>query len=739
MSKTQLKLFCGLSALTAAMPAMAQEEEQPVIEDTIIVTAAPFSQTEEEVLIGASVLEGDDLARSAAATIGETLRREPGVSTTFFGAGASRPIIRGQGGDRIRVLDNGIGSIDASSASPDHAVAVEPAMAERIEIIRGTSVLRFGSSGAGGVVNVIDGRLPSEVPENGLEGAMRVGVTTVDDGSEAAGGANVLLGEIGDISVVGHASFALRKANDYDIPGYAESDLLRAMEEEEHDHEEEDEDHDHDHEEEEEIQGTLENSFADTESVAAGLSFIGSRGFLAIAVKESGTTYGIPAGHAHGHGEEEHDHEDEEDEDEDHDHEEEEHGHEEGGVFIDLEQTRIDVNGRFEFLDGPFEAIQLFAGIADYEHTEFEGLGVPGTVFSNEGHEVRVELVQRERDGWRGAFGVQQRERDFSAIGEEAFVPPSETIQYGLYTFQEWDTGAWHLEGALRYEDTEQSNTTLGLDRTFEAVSASAGAAYHLTDHMVIGLTGYRTERAPTTEELFSDGPHLATGQYEIGDVDLDKEVATGAELVWRVHNDRARFTFNAFYTDYQDYIYEANTGLTGADILMAAGETDEEELEEFGELDAFQFTAEDATFTGFEIEAEADLAAAGPFFLSGDVVLDYVDAEIDVSGNGNLPRIPPFGATLGLNAEAERLFLRGEVEYAAEQDEVTALELPTDSYTLVNLYADFTPFPTLENLSLSAALLNATDEEARVHTSFLKDEVPLPGRNFRFAVTYRF
>ncbi|RFB04047.1 TonB-dependent receptor [Parvularcula marina] len=730
MKKSELRMFCALSVLSAAVPAFAQEDEtasEP--EDLIIVTGAPFAETEDEILTGTSVLSGEELARSAAATIGETLRREPGISTTFFGAGASRPIIRGQGGDRIRVLDNGIGSIDASSASPDHAVAVEPALAERIEIIRGTSVLRYGSSGSGGVVNVIDGRLPSEVPENGFEGAIRGGVTSVDDGSETAGGANFLLGTFGDLSLVGHASFALRKAGDYDIPGFAESSLLRAMEEEEHEHEEEEEEH-HDHEEEEEVRDTLENSFAETESFTGGLSLIGERGFFAIAAKSSGTTYGIPAGHDHGHGHAE-EHEEEED------HEEEEHGHEEGGVFIELDQTRIDFNGRFEFLSGPFEAVQLFGGFADYEHTEFEGPGEPGTVFSNEGHEVRLELVQTTRNGWRGASGIQIRKRDFSAIGEEAFVPPSETEQYGIYTFQEWESGPWHTEGALRYENTEQSNPTLGLVKTFDAYSASVGAAYHFSDHVMAGLTGYRTERAPTTEELFSNGPHLATGQYEIGDINLGKEVATGIEGVLRMHNARAGVTLNVFYTDYRDYVYEADTGLTGADILMAEGEMDEEELEEFGELAAFQFTAADAVFTGFEIEADAKLAEAGAFMISGDAVIDYVDAEVD--GGDTLPRIPPFGATLGVNAESERLFLRGEIEYSAEQDEVTEFELPTDSYTLVNLYADVTPFRDFENVTLSAALLNATDEEARVHTSFLKDEVPLPGRNVRFSVTYRF
>lgn len=724
MTRKQLSLSVATAALVSFSPALAQTDTA-ASDDKIIVTAAPYAQSEQEILTGVSVLDGAELSRNVANSIGETLRKEPGVSTTFFGAGASRPIVRGQGGDRVRVLDNGIGSIDASSASPDHAVAVEPALAERIEILRGVSILRYGSSGAGGVVNVIDGRLPSEAPEEGLEGAFRIGTTTVDEGVDLAAGVTATLGEVNGMEVVGHLSGTWRDADDYDIPGFAESERLRALEEEEH--EDHDEDEDHDHEEEEEIRDTLENSFVESSSYAGGLSFIGDKGFISFGVKQSNTEYGVPAGHDHGH------HEEEEE-----DHDEEEH-EEEGGVFIDLDQTRYDVRGGFDLGSTAFDSVSFSIGFADYEHIEFEGPGEPGTVFSNEGYEGRVELLQTERNGWRGATGLQLRHRDFSAIGEEAFVSPSETKQYAIYTFQEIDNGPWHFEGALRYENTEQTNDTLNIEQSFDGVSVSAGAAYHFSDEVLTGLTIYRTERAPTTEELFSDGPHLATGQYEIGDPDLDLEVATGIEGVFRVGSERASLAVNVFYTDYQDYIYEADTGLTGEDILIAEGVTDEEELEEFGELGAYQFTAEDATFYGFEIEGRVVLADEGPFKLSLDAVVDRVEAEIDVDGNDNLPRIPPLGITSGVDFEMDNLFLRGEVEFAGEQGRTTDFELPTDSYTLVNFYADVTPFPAYPNVSLSAAALNVTDEEARVHSSFLKDEIPLPGRNYRFAVKYSF
>ena len=688
--KSSLCLSATAIALTAfSAPAWAQDTE-----DEIFVSGSPLDQTVEDALVGVSSLDGEELARNVSGTIGETLRREPGVSSTFFGAGASRPIIRGQGGDRIRVLSNGIGSIDASSASPDHAVAVEPALAERVEIVRGTSILRYGSSGAGGVVNVLDGRLPMEAPEDGLDGAIRFGGTTVDSGEEVAGGVTATLLEDNDLQIVGHVSGTWRDADNYDIPGFAESAAFIAQEEAEGGEEGE--------EEEEEVRDTLPNSYVEADSVAGGISFIGSNGFLSFSVKDSNTTYGIPGGHGHEEGEEEGEEEEEE-----------------GEVFIDLEQTRYDVNARFNINNSFFEALTIHGGYADYGHIEFEGPGEPGTVFSNEGWEARFELLQREHGNMRGAYGLQFRQRDFSAIGEEAFVPPTETEQFGIYTFQEYNNGPWHFEGALRYENTDHQNSVDGVELSFNGVSASIGGQYS-QDNYSIAATVFRTERAPTTEELFSNGPHLATDQFEVGDLTLDEEVATGAEIIVRLGNDKASLTVNGFYTDYSDYIFEAATG-----------------AEEDG-LPVFQFQAEDATFAGFEIEGQALLGAFAGFDISSDIVLDYVDASIDVTGNDNLPRIPPFGATFGIDADCEILGLRAEVEYAAEQDEVTTFELPTDSYTLVNLYADWRPFDS-KDITLSAALLNASDEEARIHSSFLKDTVPLPGRNWRLSVRYAF
>ncbi|MEP4051517.1 MAG: TonB-dependent receptor [Litorimonas sp.] len=690
----------GLLASVFLVPSIAVAQDN-ADEDVIIVTASPLERSIDEAITGQSILSGDDLQDRLAGTIGETLKLEPGLSSTSFGAGASRPIIRGQGGDRVRILTNGVGSIDASSASPDHAVAVEPAQAERIEVVRGAALLRYGSSGSGGIVNVIDGRIPRDMPDGETDASIRIGASSVDSAGEVAASIDQRAG-----NVVFHLDGTFRRAEDYNIPVEGESRAQLAEE-----GEEVPDDFDENR--------TLENSFAESSSISGGVSYVGDRGFFGVAVSSFNSTYGIPGGHGH---EEEEDHDDEEHEDEEHDededHEEEGHDHEEeeeeAGVFIELDQTRIDVNGGWEF-DGPIEKVQIFAGYADYKHTEFEGPGEVGTVFENEGYEIRAEAIQAERGNWRAAHGVQYRQRDFSAVGEEAFVPPTQTQQLGVYTFHEVEIGNGHLEGAARFERTDQENSVTGDDRSFDLFSVSAGGDVHLTDAVRIGGTVFRTERAPTTEELFSNGPHLATNQFELGDATLDKEVATGVEAAIRHREGNHNVTLNLFYTDYSDYIFETETA-------------DEEDG-----LPVFQFVSDDAEFYGFEVAGKTQFASAGDFDLSADALVEYVRAKTD---SGNLPRIPPLSTLVGLEAESDRLKIRGEWEYVAEANDLAVFELPTDDYNLANAFLTWKAPAGAENVALRFSILNIFDSEARQHSSFLKDLVPQPGRNFRFSIT---
>ncbi len=707
MSKlnTVSKVALTAALLLSATPALAQS---PDFDEEIIITGARILDNDvDDAITGISVLEGERLEDRLASTIGETLKGEPGVSSTFFGAGASRPIIRGQGGDRVRVLTNGIGSIDASSASPDHAVAAEPAQAEKIEVLRGPAVLRFGSSGAGGVVNVIDGRIPTEVPD-GTAVSVRFAAASVDTSAELAASVDQALGS----KLVLHVDGTWREASDFRIPGFAESEIfMEAEEEEEHGHEDEDEDHDDEHEDEEEEEqfGRLDNSFVESSSITGGLAYVGERAFFGVAVHHFDSLYGVPGGHGHGH-EDEHEDEDHEDEEE---HEEEEEGEE--SISIDLKQTRFDLNASYD-LDGFFEKVQWVGGYADYEHTELEGDEI-GTVFANEGWETRLELIQAESNGWEAAYGVQIRNRDFSAIGAEAFVPPTTTQQFGFYTFQEYQLEDLHLEGAARIELTEQTNDTANISRDFELFSVSAGADYHISEAIRLGGTVFRTERAPTTEELFSNGPHLATEAFEVGNPNLDKETATGAEIAFRHRGKNSFLTTNLFYTDYSDYIFELANG------------------EEEDELDVFEFVADDAEFYGFEVQGGYELGYVGKAFVSVDGLVEYVRAKTDTD---HLPRIPPLSVLVGGDIELNNINLRGELEYVDAQDNISVNELPTEDYTLANAFLTW-KFPGEQNVKFKLSALNIFDQEARQHASFLKDLVPLPGRNFRLSVSANF
>ena len=666
----------SIAALCAGAPSalLAQEEDHGHVDDEIIVTGSPISHPEHESIIAASVLTEDELAARGEASIGELLRREPGISSTFFGPAASRPVIRGLSGDRVSVLDAGIGSIDASAVSDDHAVAVEPATAERIEIVRGAATLYYGSSAAGGVVNVFDGRIPDAVPKGGFDGALRTSIASVDESVEAAGGVDIHLGKIGDADLVFHGDGFYRNTDDYEIPGFARSAALRAAEtaaaapgpaptf----------------------IAGVVENSDLTSKGGSAGASLIFADGFIGFSGKLTRSNYAAP-------------------------------GAEEEGVRIDLEQDRYDIMGEYDGGVLIFDTIKLRIGYADYVHQELEGADI-GTTFKNEGYEGRVELIEKEFGNFRGASGIQFKHRDFEAIGDEAFTPPNITNQLGVFTVREYEKDNWHLQLSGRYEHTDTKARSVGLSRTFDAFSVSGGVGVEPAENLFIGLNILRTERAPAAEELFSDGPHLATNAFEMGDPTLGKEIARGLDATVHAELGDLSLTVNGFYTDYKDFI-----------ALIPNGAFDDG-------LPVFEFVARDAVYKGFEAEAEADLFALGAFDVSGRAQVDFVRATFKNNG-GDIPRIPPLRSILGLEATSPHLDLRGEVEIAAAQNNIAAFETPADGYQLVNLAATWRPGGEDHGLSFQLRADNLTNEEARLATSFLKDVAPLPGRNVKLTM----
>jgi len=674
-------LLLALAGYTVVSGTAAAQTPPPreVVVDDVIVTGAPFGVTDRASLLAVTVLDEEDLAVAPVATLGDLVNGLPGVRSTNFAPGASRPVIRGLSGPRVQVLTNGLGLIDASSVSPDHQVAVDPAEARRIEIVRGPSTLVFGGSAIGGVVNIIDDRIPTERPEGGLEGHLSAQASTVDDGTSFGGRLKADAGPL-----VFTLDGFTRSASDYDVPVFPESGRLLEEEGEEAGDER-----------------TVENTFVDLDQYGAGVSWIGSRGYLGLSVKRVETTYGVP-GHEHAHEEEE--------EDEDHD----EHGEE--GVSIGLEQTRYDLRGELRFDSGPFSAARLSAGWADYEHTEFEGDEV-GTQFFSDGYEGRFELIQRERDGWQGVVGVQILDRTFDAVGDEAYVPRTDIKEQGVYTVQRFDRGGLGFEGGLRLDN--RSLDSVAGDRDFSNVSASAGLFVRPSAPLFIGLSVARNERAPSEVELFAEGAHVATGTFEVGNIDLDSEVATSIEATLHYASGPLEFDLHAYHADYDGFIDLRPTGLEDPD----------------SELPIFEYVQTDATFRGFEAEVEYRLWESGQRSLALTGAADWVRASTDL---GPAARIPPWSVTAGLEWKSSRFDAGVEVRHVGEQDRTTEFELPTDSYTLISLKGAVRPFAD-RNVTVFAEASNLTDEEAREHASFQKDIAPLPGRSLRAGVTWRF
>jgi iron complex outermembrane recepter protein len=670
-SRTALLVAVGWAALSSAASAQTAPARDPAgTLDDVVVTAAPFGVSRNASVIATSVVDEQALAVAPAQSLGDLLASEPGLRSTSFAPGASRPVIRGLSGPRVQVLSNGIGLIDASSVSPDHAVATDPAEANRIEVVRGPSTLIYGGSAIGGVVNIIDNRIPTEQPEGGIDGVISTQASSVDGGRSIFGRLTVGAGPFA-FNIDGMK----RSTDDYDIPSPARSARLAEADGEPRG-----------------PGGSQPNSSTDLRAWGVGGSYIGEKGFVGASYKETDSEYGTVA---------------------------------EPTVFIQLHQTREDVRGEYRFDQGPFSAIRGNVGHAEYTHTEFEGPGEPGTIFNSDGQEGRIDLVQRERNGWNGAIGVQGLKRNFEAIGEEAFVPTTRIEEQGIYTIQRLDRGPVGFEGGLRLDRRTLTATPLGAtterERAFDSVSASAAVFMRPAPGLFLALSLAHNERAPSEVELFADGVHIATAAYETGDLTLDTETVNTLEATVHYAGDRFSGDLHVYGSKYDGFIDERATGAT----FDFDGE----------DFPVYQFVQTGATFHGFEAEGSYALWRSGGSQVAVEGQADFVKADTDL---GPAARIPPYSVTGRLAWTSTPFDASVEVRHVGMQDEVTDNELPTDSYTLLNLAAAWRPLAD-RNVTLFAEARNLTDQEAREHVSFLKDIAPLPGRNFRVGVAYRF
>jgi iron complex outermembrane receptor protein len=694
-----LSAASGVALLTTHAYA-AESGAGPNTVAEVVVTAAPYAVSLDSVATSVNVIGREQLDRAPAVGLGDLLNGLPGLRSTFYGPGASRPVIRGLSGPRVLILQNGVGLVDASSLSPDHAVASEPGEAARIEVLRGPSTLAYGGSAIGGVVNVIDDRIPSRPATDGPEGRAAAAAGSGDDSYSLSGGL-----KFGGGPWVFAVDAVKRESSDYDVPVNPVSDRLAV---------------------EEGVTPLADRVVRNTDvsmlAYGAGVSWIGDDGYIGVSAKRTETQYGVPyeqiviVGPPPA----------------------------EGPVYIDLKQTRLDARGETAASLGVFDRARFSIGYADYEHAEIEvATGAVGTRFLSQGTEGRVELVQAERDGWQGAVGVQGLVRSFEAIGDEAFIPPTDISEIGVFVLQRLDRDGWGIEGGLRLDrrsldagltgrPTSDAATVYGIDwsttgssQEFSNVSASAAVFWRPATDWFLGFSVSRNGRAPTEFELFADGPHAGTGTYEVGDPTLESEKVTSYEVTLR-WTGSGRAELHLFTARYDGFIQELPTGLLAED---------DGTISLTGELPVFRYSQTDATFTGIEFEASHDIWRDGGRSLSVEGVFDTVRGK---TGLGTPARIPSWSATARLVWKGERTDGQIELRQVGDQDRVAAFELPTDGYLLMNIQAGFKPFED-RDVTLFIEGRNLGDVEAREHTSFLKDIAPLPGRTVRAGLSWAF
>jgi iron complex outermembrane receptor protein len=713
---SRLALATALGIAVAAAPAFAQTvpaDSDAQVEDdlhnrqgdeegNIIVSASGLKEL--DVLAGTSVLELRDIQRDAVSgQIGELLTKIPGVSATSFSPGSSRPILRGQQGERVRVLVDGVGTSDVSNTSVDHATTIDPITVERVEVLRGPAVLLYGSQAIGGAVNVIDKRIPTRMPDEAFHIDAFAGVDSASNLRTGAASLDVGIGS----NVVFHVDGSWRDTGNMEIGGFQLSPALREelLEEAAEKDAEGEPDEAAEYREAAAQRGFVPNSDMQSWTINAGLGVILGESTFGASIGWYDTNYGVikRPGLEHEHGDEE-------------EHEGEEEGEE--IVRIDLQQFRADFKGDIYLGDGAFERLKLRVGYSDYTHTEFEGDEV-GTVFDSTSVEARAELVQNAGGVLRGSTGLQYQHRDFFAVGAEAYIPPNLTDQVAIFTLQELGTGPFQIEAAARGEFTSVEAQTLGIERDYDTFSGALGVVYEGIDGVRIGLNGSRAERAPSAEELFSNGPHIATQAFEVGNPDLDTERAWGLEAYARGSIGAGTFNLAVYKQWFDNYIFLEETGL------------------EEDDLPVFRYLQQDADFWGVEADFSYPVIDTDGFRLLTDLRASYVEAEL--ADGTAVPRIPPLSLLGALEAQTQAFDVRGEVQWFDGQDRVTAFETPTDSFTLVNALVAWRPLADNQNVTVQIAADNIFDVNGRRHASFTKDFVPLMGRNFRASVRLSF
>ncbi|WP_395737924.1 TonB-dependent receptor [Prosthecobacter sp.] len=655
----------------------AQEAEIPLEEMVITAPTAPAAPPL------SPVITGQTLNLAIEPSLGQTLSRIPGVSATYFGPAASRPILRGLDGDRVRILQNGLNTIDASATSADHAGSFDTSNLKSIEVVRGPASLMYGSNAIGGVVNATDGRIVDEKLDGTIRGALTDRYTSVDNGYLTSA-----MIEGGYKGLAFHVEAFTRAAEDFRIPGNARTANEQAANPLPPG--------------QSEVSKIMPNSNLRSEGVTGGLSYIWDKGFFGFAWTEFHTNYGSPA---------------------------------EPNVVIDMHQQRLDVRGAFYKPLPLIKEISYKLATSRYQHTEYDS-GMPSTLFKNNGYDGRVEVKHEKIAGMEGVVGFQSGRSEFSTAGSEAFLPPTITQANSFFLFEDIARGPISYQFSGRYDHTgveSLASAAFGpaLARTFDTFSGSLGLVFTPNNDYAVTFTINHAERAPTYQELFANGAHSATGAFEIGNPGLNPEKSLGFDLNLNKRTGWVTGSISGYYNRYTNFIGQFPTGI----VHVVGGEN-------YNEL-IYQSTS--AEFIGSELETTFHLLhpitsgpAANPNNLHLQFRADVVRARDKQTGM-SLPRIPPFHLTSALMFERGPFGARLEGIYAAPQAQLAMNEARTNSYFLVNLSLTYRlkQGPTTTDFYIKG--VNLTNEDAREHASVLKDRVPLPGRGLAVGMKLTF
>ena len=669
---------CHISILVAAvtlscLPAYAEDSETRLEE--IVVESTGLGQTLSDQAQPVTVLSGDELDMKTNSSLGDTLALEPGITSSQFGPGAGRPVIRGLDGGRIRVLENGVGSNDLSSSSPDHAVTIDSSLVDKIEVVRGPASLLYGTSAVGGIVNTFDGRIPEYLPEAPAQGTAEA---RGDSASKTRTGLMSVTAPVGKVAL--HVDALASKSDDYHIPGYARTGELRATDPIDYP----------------EPQGTLSWSETQTDVLTGGGSYIFDKGYVGASYNDYKTIYGVPNG--------------------------------EPDITINAHRRRADFRAGVRDTGEFLESGTVRAGYVDYQHTEFSG-DEAETNFFNHGLDSRVDLKHKEIGGVRGTWGAQFQGNDVDIDGVEAYQPPSTTDVYSLFALEELTaTDALTVQAGLRYDWndvatdgfdalTDQDDVT----RRYDLFSQSVGATLNVTDDYALAWSTAYTERAPNAQELFADGPHVATGAYEIGDSYLNTEQSLGTDISLKKTQGDVRGSIGGFYNRFWNFISANPTGAVEDDLPV------------------YQFENVPADFWGFESQVAYYLVDNVAKEVSFDYQPDYVWAR-NRDTDEYLPRIPPLRMKFGANYYHEDLFrVRLELQQVFAQDKVASNETTTDGYSMLNLYLSKDLTYRGQTYEVFVRGTNLLSEKMRNHVSYIKDVAPLPGASATAGIRVRF